>query len=77
MCRVLFVNAQTSKGENVCVRWDIYCEKFPYMESAVGVGGHETPYLPALEKIVPVSEGLGGKRNTFDEVIMRERVEKN
>lgn len=47
------------------------------MESAVGVGGHETPYLPALEKIVPVSEGLGGKRNTFDEVIMRERVEKN
>src|SRR5580658_4969613 len=47
------------------------------MESAVGIGGHQTPYLPALEKIVPVSEGLGRKRNAFDEVIVREGVEEN
>ena len=52
-------------------------EKFPYMESAVGVGGHQTPYPPALEKIVPASEGIGGKRNTLDEIIMGERVEEN
>src|SRR5580704_3485856 len=60
---VLLVNAQSSKGENVCVRWDIHGEEFSNTESAVSVGSPETPYLAALEKIVPASERLGGKRN--------------